>query len=433
MNTLTNITKKSIVYLLVFSLLFTCYGITSKSFAASGPYTVEYVSIFKNDNSKMASCKTDTSGSVTLSKNQFVRNGFSFIGWSKSPYGEIVYKDGDKVKISEDTTLYARWKVNDVSKVRWGFGYRKIYDDDVDHAGEIYSAEYYNDGGKVTFSNDFPYTGYENRFGVLLVHDKNGVASQEWCSLGDLKSNGLVMHDDVRIYIFCSAKNSKKNFFVYNPGNSATGAMIPEALRDGDQLSPNAYYRPGYKFAGWATSQNGSVVYKDCAEVNQNGEVGKCVNLYPKWTLNTYSITFNANGGTGTMSKQSIKHNTATALKANTFKRTNYKFKGWAISKSGSVKYADKAKVKLTSNTTLYAQWDRIKYTVTFNKNGGTGTMSKQTFSAGSSQALSANKFTKKGYKFKGWATSKSGKVVYKNKQSIKATKNMTLYAVWKK
>ena len=84
-------------------------------------------------------------------------------------------------------------------------------------------------------------------------------------------------------------------------------------------------------------------------------------------------------------------------------------------------------------------------YKVAFNANGGTlpkgKAMAAQTMTYGKAKKLSANKFTRSGYKFAGWAKSKAlakkGKVAYKNKKSVKnlttTGKTVKLYAVWKK
>ena len=78
------------------------------------------------------------------------------------------------------------------------------------------------------------------------------------------------------------------------------------------------------------------------------------------------TVTFNANGGTGTMSDQVVDYNTATALTANTFTRTGYSFAGWATTADGSKAYDDQGSVTLTKNTTLYALWTKKNYNVTF-------------------------------------------------------------------
>jgi uncharacterized repeat protein (TIGR02543 family) len=72
-------------------------------------------------------------------------------------------------------------------------------------------------------------------------------------------------------------------------------------------------------------------------------------------------------------------------------------------------------------------------YKITFKSNGGKGSMSKQSMAKGVSTAISKNKFSKKYYTFAGWNTKANGKgKSYKNKQKIKLTKNITLYAQWK-
>ena len=70
-------------------------------------------------------------------------------------------------------------------------------------------------------------------------------------------------------------------------------------------------------------------------------------------------------------------------------------------------------------------------YTITFNANGGTGTMAPQTACSGETVALNANTFIYAGASFRGWATSSNGNVVYSNGAEITVTSNMTLYAVW--
>ncbi len=78
------------------------------------------------------------------------------------------------------------------------------------------------------------------------------------------------------------------------------------------------------------------------------------------------TVTFNANGGTGTMSDQVVDYNEATALTANTFTRTGYSFAGWATTADGSKAYDNQESVTLTKNTTLYALWTKKSYNVSF-------------------------------------------------------------------
>ena len=70
-------------------------------------------------------------------------------------------------------------------------------------------------------------------------------------------------------------------------------------------------------------------------------------------------------------------------------------------------------------------------FAVTFDANGGDGTMAPQTFTNGVVQALSSNEFAKTDFAFAGWATNAAGPVVYSDGQSIAITTDVTLYAQW--
>ena len=72
-------------------------------------------------------------------------------------------------------------------------------------------------------------------------------------------------------------------------------------------------------------------------------------------------------------------------------------------------------------------------YTVTFNANGGSGTMAAQTFTEDEAQTLTLNAFTYEGHTFASWNTIQDGSgISYTDGQTITATADMTLYAQWK-
>ncbi len=163
----------------------------------------------------------------------------------------------------------------------------------------------------------------------------------------------------------------------------------------------------------------------------------------------TYTVKFAANGGTGKMAAQKMTVGKAAKLRKNEFTRKGWVFAGWATSKAnakkGLVAYSNAQKVKnLRSDgktSTLYAVWAKKNYKVAFYANGGKGKMAAEKMTYGKAKKLTANKFTKPGYVFKGWAKSKAlakkGKVAYKDKKSVKNLdrngKTVKLYAVWKK
>ena len=124
--------------------------------------------------------------------------------------------------------------------------------------------------------------------------------------------------------------------------------------------------------------------------------------------------------------------NVPTALTLNTFTRAGYSFSGWNTAANGTgTAYADGATYSFAADITLYAQWTALpNHTVTFNSNGGTGTMSNQV--ANVPTALTLNTFTRAGYSFSGWNTAANGSgTAYANGATYSFTADVTLYAQW--
>ena len=118
------------------------------------------------------------------------------------------------------------------------------------------------------------------------------------------------------------------------------------------------------------------------------------VTLYAKWSANNYTITFDKNDGSaaGTMSNQTIACGSSANLTANSFTKSGWSFIGWATTSGGSVAYADGASCTMgVGDVTLYAKWSANNYTITFDKNGGVGSMSNQIIASGSSANLTTN------------------------------------------
>lgn len=145
----------------------------------------------------------------------------------------------------------------------------------------------------------------------------------------------------------------------------------------------------------------------------------------------SYTISFNANGGSGAPSSQTKWYGTNLKLSTTKPSRTGYSFAGWATSASGSVVYQPGATYTSNSGATLYAKWNPNKYTVSYNANGGSGAPSSQTKTHGVDLTLSSTKPTRTNYNFLGWSTSSSGGVVYKSGSKYTKNSGVTLYAVW--
>ena len=144
----------------------------------------------------------------------------------------------------------------------------------------------------------------------------------------------------------------------------------------------------------------------------------------------TYTVSFNANGGSGSMTDVTEVSGTYTLPACGFTAPEGKQFKGWATSADGTV--IEEATIAVTGNITLYAIWENIPvvtHTVSFNSNGGSGSMDDVTGVSGT-YTLPACGFTAPtGKQFKGWATSASGAVIAGT--SIEVTADTTLYAVW--
>jgi uncharacterized repeat protein (TIGR02543 family) len=207
--------------------------------------------------------------------------------------------------------------------------------------------------------------------------------------------------------------------------------MASESSSSPAPLTPNVLTRTGYTFSGWNTAANGSgTSYADGSSYSFVASV----TLYAQWSADFFTVTFNANGGSGSMAAQS--DNTTTALSANSFTYSGYTFSGWNTQSNGSgASYSDGTDYSFTAPLALYAQWTAVSvvattYAVTFNANGGTGSMSNESSSA--PEALSVNTFTDSGYIFTGWNTqANGGGTAYAGGASYGFGASVTLYAQW--
>ena len=182
--------------------------------------------------------------------------------------------------------------------------------------------------------------------------------------------------------------------------------------------------RAGYTFLGWYTDRTGGRKINSSAYTFRNGET-----IYARWRANKYSISFQANGGTVSSAKKTVTYGASCgALPTPT--RTKGKFLGWYTAKTGGTKYTSSTKYLVAGNKTLYAHWKMTKYTVKFNGNGGKASFSSRAVDYGS-KIGSLPTASRSNYSFLGWYTKKNGGT--KITASYKVTKNITVYAHWKK
>ena len=208
-------------------------------------------------------------------------------------------------------------------------------------------------------------------------------------------------------------------------------------IYDGGGTTLKSATKTGYTFAGWFTSS-------DCSAtaVTSLGATAYTadITLYAKWTPNTYTVSFDKNGGTGTMSSLPFTYDQAQNLTANTFNRTNYSFNGWNTKADGTgTNYADKASVKNLTSTnnsivTLYAQWKENTVKVTITTNGHGTTSPDKEANVGVISGCEIKATPNPGCEFVKWTATEGITITNENspETTIKATKEGTLTAVFK-
>ena len=185
--------------------------------------------------------------------------------------------------------------------------------------------------------------------------------------------------------------------------------------------------RTGYTFAGWYTAASGGTKVEATTKV----EITANQTLYAHWTVNSFTVTFDANGGNAPSSgSKSVTYGSTYGTLA-TCTRTGYAFDGWYTAASGGTKVEATTKVAITANQTLYAHWTVKSFTVTFDKNGGnTPSLSSKSVTYDSTYGDLAS-CTRTGYTFDGWYTAASGGSKVEATTKVAITDNQTLYAHW--
>ncbi|MBR3055698.1 InlB B-repeat-containing protein, partial [Candidatus Saccharibacteria bacterium] len=238
-------------------------------------------------------------------------------------------------------------------------------------------------------------------------------------------------------YLPSKLNSSTNTSFQPSPGTGSSGHTL-DITSTANATTPNTY-----------TLAIG-------ARVDSNTPTGSYSNTFivsAVANLINYTITYNKgnttdtvsglpNNTTGTISDP-LAGSTNVTLSSTTPTRSGKVFNGWCtvLPTAGSpdtcsgTTIASGGTYNLNAANdpaiTLYAMWKSNGYTISYNANGGSGSITSQEVTPGSSVALADNAFTRGNYYFKGWATTSGGSVAYRTNQSITPTGDMTLYAVW--
>lgn len=344
---------------------------------------------------------------------------YTFAGWYTAATGGTQVTAATKMA-AKDTTVYAHWTSNTRS-------YTVSYQTTYGTLNRTSQSIAYNSKGSCTLTMpdntaEFTYTFV----GWYTAANGGGTKVGSKLTLETPAITGTVTY---YAYVTRSTK-SYTHTFNANGGGTVSPATITKAYNTALGTLPTVS-RTGYTFVGWFDTSAAS----GGTQATTTTKVTGTKTWYARWSINSYTFTFNKNGG-NTPSATTItkEYNTAigtlptcTRSADNTY---TYAFAGWfdTSASSGGTKLTTTTKV--TSNKTWYARWTSTykNYTVTWNGNGGTPSKSSSSFHYNNALGTLPTA-TRTGYTFKGWSTSKTGTVNVST--TTKVTANVTYYAVW--
>lgn len=217
---------------------------------------------------------------------------------------------------------------------------------------------------------------------------------------------------------------TRQYYVVTYDGN---GGSTPSAanVSPGSSTTLPSSSRSGYTFNGWYTAASGGSFI---GNAGSSYTPSSSITLYAQWSVITYTVTYNANGGSVSPSSNTV--NAGSSVTFPTPSRSGYTFAGWyTVSSGGTFLGIGGSTYTPTASITIYAQWNVILYTVTYNGNGGS-TPGSVSINAGSSTTLPNS--TRANYTLNGWYTAPTGGTyVGTNGNSYTPPSSITLYAQW--
>ncbi len=354
-----------------------------------------------------------------VSRDQFVtrpedpvREGYTFVGWVTTSTGSTEY-EFETAKVQKDITIYAKWTPIKYTVTFDSRGGSEITSENpklVSYDGTIQTKPSSTRGG---------YT-----FAGWWYKDENGKEA-EWKFGSSTAADVTKVKGDVTVY----AKWKTTVTFNLNGGKigSSSSAKTVEVFENSlitSELVPEPV-NTGYEVAGWCRDP-------ECATAPWDFDkdtVTQAITLYAKWEPTIYyRVTFK-DYEDSIISEQEVAYN-KPAVQPEDPTREGHTFKGWYTAKSGGSKFSFTTGIK--EDKVIYAQWTINEYKVTFEKNGGTVTITPNPKTVKYGESCTEPTDPKKtGYDFGGWYSTPdfSGKPWNFTDDKVKG--DMTLYAKW--
>ena len=441
----------------------TFYAVWQKNAPTS--YTVSYDA---NGGSGAPSSQTKTQDvTLTLSSTKPTRSGYTFLGWATSAGATSAsYQPGGSYTANASVTLYAVWSCNHAStKIVWDTGckWRKVCNNcgvtvssGTTHGPYTYGDWVYYSGSqhsryKTCIHGDYTTTEYASH-NTTTRYDQYS-ASQHKCysycsdcnsTVGSVSYEGHTFTNSTsngQVVSTCKlcgyTKTTAQTYTISYNANGGYNAPASQTKVHGVTLtlSSTIPYRFNYEFLGWSTSSSATTAtYTAGGSYTGNASV----TLYAVWMYKpaTYTVSYDANGGTGAPGRQTKTYGVTLTLTTIQPTRRNYLFLGWSKDRNAtSASYSAGGSYTDNADVTLYAVWryDPETYTVRYDANGGTGAPASQTKTYGVPLTLSAVKPTRAGYEFLGWSTDPTTMLTdYAPGERYTDEASVTLYAVWR-
>lgn len=361
----------------------------------------------------------DAGTDVDTKPNGFTRVGYTFKGWNTKPDGTgTPYQPGADIRLDGDVTLYAMWEANPASI---------LFDPNAKNTtGETTGIDTVYDADVTLTPNGYQRPGYTFT-GWNTKPDNTGT--------GYADKAAYHVTGDVTLYAQWKADKAS---LVYN-ANGGTGSMdsTTGVTNQTVTVDENGFTYMGHRFTGWNSMPDGSGdTYNPGDGYTLPAGVGV---LYAQWEEIPASLTYDGNGDdvTGETPDYTGLAEDTPIVSENGFDWPGHEFKGWNTKPDGTgdTFQPGDTMTPLTGDAVLYAQWDELPATVTYDPNGGTGTTNPYKGLIGDTPQTADNGFTAPDdcMTFVGWNTAKDGSgVTYKPGDTLPPlTDDITLYAQW--
>ena len=324
---------------------------------------------------------------------------------TKSGYGFNGYYSGETKMISADGTISAAnnaFSAAAALTASWSAGtYTATFDRNytgaptAEPASETYDAAFVMPATATPTRTGYTFAGwYDSASGGSKVIDANGTSVNTVTGITDA-SGHYIKADNVTFFAHWTA-NPYTVTLNKNGGEGANGS-VTMTYDSAVFTKPATPVKSNYAFAGWTVTQDGTDYVIDASgnavkgstyfDTNGNWIYANDLTLYAKWSGNTYTLTLDAQSGSGSPSSIKEIYGTGytdasgTAITSVTVPtRTRYTFGGFYTAVNGGgtqVIGADGTIITnstaFTAGATLYAKWTGLSYTITLNDYGGSG------------------------------------------------------------